>query len=222
MNDLVAFAFEKAEQKIRTVKIDGQAWFVGNDVCYLLGYKDPTTAMRNHCKGVLKQHPLETPGGIQEMRIISQGDVLRLITNSTLPAAMRIEAWIFDEVIPTILRTGSYGKPVQNAILGSKRPLLPDMREEITAEIEQKQALNNPMDDFVMLQFGKECFETTKFDRDWVDIDAAYRLYRTYAEKPLPKEEFSIRLSDTITEIRVNLSQNRLTHCKFKTGLIVV
>jgi prophage antirepressor-like protein len=87
-------------------------WVVGKDLCNVLGYKDPTTAMRSHCRGVQKLHPIvDSLGRTQEVRIINQADVLRLIVNSTLPAAQRIEAWIFEEVVPMVLKTGSYTIP---------------------------------------------------------------------------------------------------------------
>ena len=42
------------------------------------------------------------------MSFISEGDVYRLIAHSKLPSAERFESWIFDEVLPTIHKTGSY------------------------------------------------------------------------------------------------------------------
>jgi hypothetical protein len=64
--------------------------------------------MRNHCKGVLKQHPLPTAGGVQEVRLISEPDLYRLVVGSRLPAAERFERWVFEDVLPTLRRTGSY------------------------------------------------------------------------------------------------------------------
>jgi prophage antirepressor-like protein len=55
---------------------------------------------------------------MQEVRIISESDALRLIVNSTLPAAEQFERWVFEEVLPTIRKTGSYTAPKG----GTKRP----------------------------------------------------------------------------------------------------
>lgn len=109
MNDITPYNFEGAE--VRTVVIDGEPWFVGKDVAEALGYSDPTTAIRSHCKGVQKLHPLQTGGGRQEVRVLAEPDVLRLIVSSSLPAAERFERWVFDEVLPSIRRTGGYGVP---------------------------------------------------------------------------------------------------------------
>ena len=42
------------------------------------------------------------------MVFIPEGDVYRLISHSRLPSAEKFESWIFDEVLPTIRRTGGY------------------------------------------------------------------------------------------------------------------
>lgn len=56
----------------------------------------------------MKRRPLQTAGGVQELRLISEPDMLRLIVNSALPAAERFERWVFEEVLPTIRKTGAY------------------------------------------------------------------------------------------------------------------
>lgn len=77
----------------------------------MLGYARPNDALQQHCKGAVKRRPLSTPGGTQELRVISEPDMLRLIVNSTLPAAERFERWVFEDVLPSIRKTGSYVAP---------------------------------------------------------------------------------------------------------------
>ncbi len=64
--------------------------------------------MKLRCRGVVNYHPLETAGGIQQVRFITEGDLYRLIISSKLPAAEVFEAWVFDEVLPSIRRHGLY------------------------------------------------------------------------------------------------------------------
>ncbi len=92
---------------VRTVEIGGKPYFVANDIARALGYKRPADAITAHCKGSVNRRYL-TDGGEQEMKIIPEGDIYRLITHSKLPAAERFETWVFDEVIPSIRRTGGY------------------------------------------------------------------------------------------------------------------
>lgn len=93
---------------VGTLLIEGQPYFVGRDVCARLGYTNTADAMSRHCKGVVKRYPLQTEGGLQEVRVLSEPDVLRLIVRSKRPEAQKFEAWLFEEVLPAIRRSGGY------------------------------------------------------------------------------------------------------------------
>lgn len=60
MSNLVVTPFLFDNLTIRTMNISGEPWFVGRDVAEALGYKDTTNAIKQHCKGVVKHHPLQT------------------------------------------------------------------------------------------------------------------------------------------------------------------
>lgn len=106
MNDLQIFQNPQFGE-VRTITEDGVTLFCGKDVTAALGYKDTTNAIKQHCKGVVKRHLL-TEGGNQLTNFIPEGDIYRLAARSELPGADAFERWIFDEVLPTIRRTGSY------------------------------------------------------------------------------------------------------------------
>ena len=72
--NMLSLDFENHAVRIVTAE-SGEKLFVGKDVCGVLGYADPTTAMRSHCKGVQILHPVQTAGGVQEMRVITRSDV---------------------------------------------------------------------------------------------------------------------------------------------------
>lgn len=114
MSNIIPFAFSGHD--VRVVQKDGEPLFVGKDICDALGYSDATNAMKLHCKGVVKRHPLQTSGGNQRVRVLTEGDVMRLIVRSKLPAAQEFEALVFDTILPTIRRTGSYNPPSSEAL----------------------------------------------------------------------------------------------------------
>lgn len=106
-NEIQPFEFEGSQ--VRTAQDDnGNPLFCGNDVAQVLGYANPAKAVIDHCKGFPFWKPLETAGGIQRVRFISEGDMYRLITSSKLPAAERFEKWVYDEVLPSIRKHGAY------------------------------------------------------------------------------------------------------------------
>lgn len=97
--------------QIRIVTNADQTLFCGKDVAGALGYENPTKAVRMHCRqdGGPKRYPIiDSLGRTQEARFITEGDVYRLIVSSHLPAAQQFEAWVFDEVLPSIRRHGLY------------------------------------------------------------------------------------------------------------------
>jgi len=106
MNDLQIFKNQEFGQ-VRMFEVKGKPLFCGSDVAKALGYAIPSKAVNTHCKGVSKME-VPTNGGVQQMLFITEGDMYRLITNSKLPSAEKFEIWVFDEVLPSIRRTGLY------------------------------------------------------------------------------------------------------------------
>lgn len=107
MDNMVKTFVNEEFGSVRTIEENGKILFCGSDVAKALGYRRPKDAINAHCKGAVKRRLL-TNGGAQEMKMISEGDVYRLISHSRLPSAEKFESWIFDDVLPTIRRTGGY------------------------------------------------------------------------------------------------------------------
>jgi prophage antirepressor-like protein len=108
MSELSIFKFE--EKQVRTVIVNNEPYFVANDVAEILGYTNPRKTISDHCKGVTKSYIL-TDGGSQEMSVIPERDVYRLIMRSKLPAAEKFENWVVSEVLPSVRKHGGYLAP---------------------------------------------------------------------------------------------------------------
>lgn len=108
-NEIVPQVFENEEfGTIRTMVQEGNLLFCGADVAKALGYSKPNNALNAHCKGAPIQGTLQTTGGPQTVRFITEGDMYRLIASSKLESDQRFESWVFDDVIPAIRRDGAY------------------------------------------------------------------------------------------------------------------
>lgn len=108
MNELTVFKND-AFGDLRTVKKDGNIWFVASDVARALGYSRPADAVSQHCR-YTEKHSIPHPqgNGTLTVNIIPEGDIYRLIIRSKLPGAEQFERWVFDEVLPSIRKTGKY------------------------------------------------------------------------------------------------------------------
>lgn len=86
----------------------GKILMCGIDVARALGYSDAKQALKRHIRRETELIPTKTEGGVQNLRYIQEGDVYRLIVRSKLPEALKFEAWVFDEVLPSIRQYGYY------------------------------------------------------------------------------------------------------------------
>lgn len=93
--------------QMRILREGDKYLFCANDAAVALGYSNPRAALQRHCKGVAKRDTL-TPGGVQSLSYIAEGDLYRLIIHSKLPSAEKFEHWVFEEVLPCIRKTGGY------------------------------------------------------------------------------------------------------------------
>lgn len=99
---------------IRTVVVNDSPYFVASDVAKSLGYEKPSNAVSMHCKRALKQGISDNQGVPHDYNVIPESDVYRLIMRSQLPTAEKFQDWVFDEVLPSIRKTGGYVAASEN------------------------------------------------------------------------------------------------------------
>ena len=101
--------FEKAEfGRVRVVECEGEPWFVAKDVCECLELTDVSktiSLLDNDEKGT---NSIRTPGGEQQMLVVSEPGLYSLILRSRKPEAKAFKRWIIHEVVPSIRKRGLY------------------------------------------------------------------------------------------------------------------
>ncbi|MCK3656424.1 hypothetical protein A4G19_11945 [Pasteurellaceae bacterium Macca] len=132
-----SFCFKSSQVRVVTDP-NQEYWFCGKDVCDILGYTNDSKALKDHCKekGVTKRYSL-TEGGKQELTFINEPNLYRLIIKSRKPEAEPFEAWVFEEVLPQIRKTGQYS---QN--LPENRPLVEAEEEALQIIVSLYHSLN--------------------------------------------------------------------------------
>jgi prophage antirepressor-like protein len=112
MSELVPITFPGSGEKIRVVEIDGDPWFVAADLCREIGLTQVAQAVRqNVVGGGSTKTTLQTDGGPQEMIVVNEAGMYEIVISSRKPGAKIFRAWIFNEVIPAIRKTGFYETP---------------------------------------------------------------------------------------------------------------
>lgn len=137
MTKITPFEFPATGQPVRAVTADGRPWFVAADVCAVLGYgggaRNAISRLPDRMKGVAS---INTPGGPQQMTIVSEPGVYRLAMRSNLPAAEAFQDWIAEEVIPALRHTGSYAIADRFQMPRT----LPEALRAYAAEVEAREA----------------------------------------------------------------------------------
>lgn len=193
---------------IRGVKINGEAWFVGADVARGLGYRDPFGAVVRHVENDDSlTETLPTNGGPQKTRLINESGLYTLIIMSELPTAKKFKRWVTKEVLPSILKTGSYqAQPTSNQLilqlaqanvaLESRIDDIERQAEETTVKVEQ------------IRDMAKDS------SRDYWKLETAERLKRISVKTGLPNPRLQGRLYARLeADLNVNL-KSRITNLR--------
>ena len=100
---------DSRHNQIRSVNIYGEAWFVANDICSALDYKNPRDAVMRHVdrEDVVK-HDTLTERGKQSLLYINESGLYALIFGSKQESAKQFKRWVTKEVLPEIRMTGSF------------------------------------------------------------------------------------------------------------------
>ena len=115
MNQMTPFNFEG--NQVRTVMIDNEPHFVGNDVAQTLGYTDYRHAVTNHVNdGDKLRVQIDHAGQNRQMTVINESGVYDLIFDASRQGknadirrkATEFRHWVTNDVLPSIRKTGTY------------------------------------------------------------------------------------------------------------------
>ena len=106
---------------VRAFNMDNKVWFVGRDAVKCLGYEVEGTTSYTYYIGkfVKEKYTLKmkncdlqlfgmTDAGRKGEVLINQYGVIQLVMNSPMDEAEQFQDWILEEVVPSVLTTGSY------------------------------------------------------------------------------------------------------------------
>ena len=88
---------------IRTIQLNNETYFVGNDVAKALGYSNYKKAVPTHVSDDDKlRTQIGYAGQKREVTVINESGLYALIFGSKLESAERFKHWVTSEVLPTL------------------------------------------------------------------------------------------------------------------------
>lgn len=110
MNELQIFNYQ--DNEVRTIRKDGEPWFVLRDVCKVLDLSTPSrVAERLDQDEVSQTHITDSLGRQQETTIINESGLYNVILRSDKPEAKPFRKWVTGTVLPSLRRNGTYSLP---------------------------------------------------------------------------------------------------------------
>ena len=110
------FVNKDLEIEVRAIEINGEGWLVGKDVVRVLGYSNPSDALKTHVdeedKKQIAYRDLQTLGlndfGTKGGWLINESGFYSLILRSDMPKAKQFKRWVTSDVLPSIRKHGMY------------------------------------------------------------------------------------------------------------------
>lgn len=99
---------------------DGKPWFLAKEIAILLGYTNPSKAIMDHVRAksrkCLKYKALNdslkaslwSGNDFSDKWLVNEFGLYSLIMGSKLESAQKFQDWVYEEVLPSIRKTGSY------------------------------------------------------------------------------------------------------------------
>lgn len=133
--------------EVRVVMVNGEPWWVANDVCAMLDIannRDALARLDDDEKGVAL---IDTPGGPQEMGIVNEAGLYNLILGSRKPEAKAVKRWVTHEVLPAIRKHGLYATPQTVEAMLADPDTTIKLLETIKAERERRLTLETRLEE---------------------------------------------------------------------------
>ena len=166
MNNLQLFDFEG--NKVRTLKINDEPYFVGKDVAEILGYALPTKAIQDHVDKedqrseiVNKSQFFQNGTGFMNVDLITESGVYSLIFSSKLPKAKKFKRWVTSEVLPAIRKHGAYMTDEKAFDVVHNKNGLADLLQQAADQLKQKDIQIEEMKPKAMLADAITASETS-------------------------------------------------------------
>lgn len=143
--------------EIRTVIVNDEPMFCLSDICKALEISNPTMVTQRLDDDERTKLDLGRAG---EVNFVTESGLYAVVLRSDKPAAKKFRKWITSEVLPSIRKTGTYGRVQIPQTTDGKIALLAQGHTELKEEIE---SVRQELDDFKqdMPLLAVECEQIT-------------------------------------------------------------
>lgn len=224
---IVSFNFQ--DHPVRTLQKNGDTWFCLKDVCDILDIGNPSQVLTRLDQSALIQNEVSYDSGAKLLTFVNEPNLYRVIFRSDKPQAKAFQDWVFEEVLPSIRKTGGYGQCVLTPEFQSfiRATVANEVNTALESKIKPVSLNKNPLDqkenDQVALFF--ECLDTLiaqipahelhkcgialKNDLIFVNIPSFQKAVKQYIKKPFTIDNINDSFYKQLKESNRYIAQTR-------------
>lgn len=195
MSNISIFNFESTKQVRTAIRNGGDIWFCLPDVANVLEIsrssdllqvakpafvKNETSSKRGALDpaGVHKMY-ISYESGKKQVTFINEPNLYRVIFRSNKAEAVKFQNWVFDEVLPTIRKTGQY--TIAFATKDERKPLV----QAVNMLVGETGAIYSNVWKMIHQRFGVDCVDELTGEQVYQAVEYVHGLILQQAKKPV-------------------------------------
>lgn len=195
MSNISIFNFESTKQVRTAIRNGGDIWFCLPDVANVLEIsrssdllqvakpafvKNETSSKRGALDpaGVHKMY-ISYESGKKQVTFINEPNLYRVIFRSNKAEAVKFQNWVFDEVLPTIRKTGQYTTAF--ATKDERKPLV----QAVNMLVTETGAIYSNVWKMIHQRFGVDCVDELTNEQVYQAVEYVHGLILQHGKKPV-------------------------------------
>lgn len=195
MSNISIFNFESTKQVRTAIRNGGDIWFCLPDVANVLEIsrssdllqvakpafvKNETSSKRGALDpaGVHKMY-ISYESGKKQVTFINEPNLYRVIFRSNKAEAVKFQNWVFDEVLPTIRKTGQY--TIAFATKDERKPLV----QAVNMLVGETGAIYSNVWKMIHQRFGVDCVDELTNEQVYQAVEYVHGLILQHGKKPV-------------------------------------
>lgn len=173
------FNFESTKQVRTAIRDGGDIWFCLPDVANILAISNANPSRFNLSEAGVHKMYISYESGKKQVTFINEPNLYRVIFRSNKAEAVKFQNWVFDEVLPTIRKTGQY--TIAFATKDERKPLV----QAVNMLVGETGAIYSNVWKMIHQRFGVDCVDELTNEQVYQAVEYVHGLILQHGKKPM-------------------------------------
>lgn len=179
MSNISIFNFESTKQVRTAIHDGGDVWFCLPDVANILAISNANPSRFNLSEAGVHKMYISYESGKKQVTFINEPNLYRVIFRSNKAEAVKFQNWVFDEVLPTIRKTGQY--TIAFATKDERKPLV----QAVNMLVGETGAIYSNVWKMIHQRFDVDCVDELTNEQVYQAVEYVHGLILQHGKKPV-------------------------------------